>query len=310
MRAAHATSSLETAAVSIRLIFLSGLALAAAVELNSADAQLAAPVLVGAGDIASCDPDRAEATAKLLDQIPGTIFTAGDNAYTNGTEQQFARCYERSWGRHRERTRPAPGNHDYGTDQAEPYFKYFGANAGPADRGYYSYTLGAWHVVSLNSVTIARYWGSAQEQWLIKDLAANRSECLLAYWHHPLFSSATTHGNQFHMARLFKILHAHGADVAITGHDHVYERFAPQDADGRADSKGIRQFIAGTGGARLYEFGPARPNSEMRNAADHGVLKLTLHPRSYDWEFVPIAGGKFRDRGSGQCSAAQPPGNR
>ena len=262
-------------------------------------------VLVGAGDIASCEPDRAEATAKLLDNIAGTVFTAGDNAYGSGADRQFTQCYERSWGRHRQRTRPAPGNHDYGTDQAAPYFKYFGANAGLAGHGYYSYKLGAWQIVSLNSNTNARYWGTAQEQWLIKDLAANRSDCTLAYWHHPRFSSGTTHGNQVHTRRLFKILHAHGADIVIAGHDHIYERFAPQDAEGRADPKGVRQFVAGTGGAKLYDIGPVRPNSEARNAADHGVLKLTLHPLSYDWQFVPVAGGKFRDRGSGQCSAQQ-----
>ena len=274
------------------------------VKVNGASGQLPAAVLVGAGDIASCEPDRAEATAKLLDQIAGTVFTAGDNAYDKGSEQQFLRCYERSWGRHRDRTRPSPGNHDYGTDQAAAYFKYFGANAGPAARGYYSYTLGAWHIVSLNSIINARYWGAAQEQWLIKDLEANESECTLAYWHHPLFSSSTAHGNQIHMRRLFKILHARGADVAVAGHDHVYERFAPQDAEGRFDPKGIRQFIAGTGGAGLYAFGPPRLNSEVRNSADHGVLKLTLHPGRYAWEFVPIAGGKFRDSGSSRCSAS------
>ncbi|HEX6768803.1 MAG TPA: hypothetical protein VF208_05575 [Candidatus Binatia bacterium] len=123
------------------------------------------------------------------------------------------------------------------------------------------------------------------------------------YWHHPLFSSSTAHGDQPPMRRLFKILHAHGADIVIAGHDHVFERFAPQDAEGRADPKGIRQFVVGTGGAKLYEFGPARLNSEARNGTDHGVLKLTLHPRGYDWEFVPVGGGKFRDSGSGRCLA-------
>jgi hypothetical protein len=287
----------------MRLLLLLCLASAITLNLTSAGAQSTSKVLVGAGDIASCDSVQAEATARLIDRITGTIFTAGDHAYAIGTEQQFATCSHRSWGRHGERTRPSPGNHDYETAQAAPYFKYFGANAGPANRGYYSYTLGAWHLVSLNSNTNARYWGTAQEQWLVKDLAANQSECTLAYWHHPLFSSAATHGGQVHMRRLFKILHAHGADVAIAGHDHVYERFAPQDAEGRADSQGIRQFIAGTGGAKLYEFGPLRANSEARNGADHGVLKLTLHSRRYDWEFVPIAGGKFRDSGSAKCSA-------
>lgn len=276
--------------------------MAAVVGATPAVGQSASPVLVGAGDIASCEADQAEATAKLLDKIPGVVFTAGDNAYGSGTAQQFAQCYHRSWGRHRERTRPAPGNHDYETDQAAPYFKYFGANAGPFGRGYYSYKLGAWLILSLNSNTNARSWGAAQERWLIQELAASRSDCTLAYWHHPLFSSSATHGNQAHMQRINKILHAQGTDIAIAGHDHIYERFAPQDSEGRADRQGIRHFVVGTGGVRLYKVGTVRAHSEARNVADHGVLKLTLHAASYDWQFVPVAGGKFSDRGSGKCS--------
>jgi len=279
------------------------LAAAIAWKFNPASAQSSSTVLVGAGDIGVCGPAQAEATAKLLDEIDGTVFTAGDHAYGSGTAQQFTSCYHRSWARHRERTRPSPGHHDYDTRQAAPYFKYFCANAGPADRGYYSYALGAWHIISLNSNTNSRSWGAAQEQWLMKDLAADRSDCTLAYWHHPRFSSGSPHGNQLHMRRLFKLLHAHGTDVAIAAHDHIYERFAPPDAEKRADPKGIRQFVAGTGGAKLYDIGPIRLNSEARNAADHGVLKLTLQPQGYAWEFVPIAGGKFRDRGSGKCLA-------
>ncbi len=275
------------------------------IHLTPASGQTDSAVLVGAGDIAGCETDRAETTAKLLDKIPGTVFTAGDNAYGSGTEQQFAQCYQRSWGRHRERTRPAPGNHDYETDQATPYFKYFGANAGPFGRGYYRYKLGAWLILSLNSNTNARTWGGAQEQWLIQELAAHRSACTLAYWHHPLFSSSTTHGGQAQMQRINKILHAHGTDIVIAGHDHIYERFAPQDSEGRADSRGIRHFVVGTGGAKLYAIGPVRPNSEARNVTDHGVLKLTLHGASYDWQFVPVAGGKFSDRGSAKCSPAK-----
>jgi calcineurin-like phosphoesterase family protein len=270
---------------------------------SSTAAQPPALVLMGAGDIADCRSDRAEATARLLDKIAGTVFTAGDNAYGSGSAKEFAECYHPTWGRHRDRTRPSVGNHDYETDHAAPYFKYFGANAGPANRGYYSYKLGAWHILSLNSNTNGRFWGAAQEQWLIQELAATKSDCRLAYWHHPLFSSSTTHGNQLHVRRLFKILQTHGTDIVIAGHDHVYERFALQDAEGRADPHGIRQFIVGTGGEKLYQFGPARPNSEVRNGTDHGVLKLTLHSQGYDWEFVPVAGGKFHDRGSGKCSA-------
>lgn len=286
----------------MRLYLLLGFAIAMAAMVAPAAGQSAPAVLVGAGDIAGCEADRAEATARLLDKISGTVFTAGDNAYGAGSEEQFSQCYQRSWGRHRQRTRPAPGNHDYGTDRAAPYFKYFGANAGPAGRGFYSYKLGAWQILSLNSNTNAPQWGAAQEQWLVQELKANASDCTLAYWHHPRFSSGATHGNQLHMQRLFKILHAHGADIAIAGHEHVYERFTPQDAEGRAAAGGVRQFTVGTGGAKLYNFGPLRPNSESRNAADHGVLRLTLHAGSYDWEFIPVAGGKFRDSGSAKCS--------
>ena len=290
-------------AVKLQLLVSFLFVIATVVHTALANGQSTSPALVGAGDIANCVADQAEATAKLLDKIAGTVFTAGDNAYGSGTEQQFAKCYHPSWGRHRERTRPSSGNHDYETDQAASYFKYFGANAGPAGRGYYSYKLGAWHILSLNSNVNARFWGAAQEQWLIKELAATRADCTLAYWHHPLFSSSSTHGSQSHMRRLFKILHSHGAEIVIAGHDHVYERFAPQDSEGRADLKGIRQFVVGTGGAKFYDFGPLRANSEARNSADHGVLKLTLHAQSYDWEFVPVAGGKFRDSGSAKCSA-------
>jgi len=237
----------------------------------------------------------------LLDKIPGTVFTAGDNAYPNGTAQQFSECYGTSWGRHKQRTRPAPGNHDYKTAQAAPYFKYFGANAGPPGQGYYSYDLGTWHIVALNSVANAASWGKPQEDWLTKDLAASPSACKLAYWHHPYTSSGKDHGNSPHMRQLFTILYRFGADIAVAGHDHIYERFGPQDPDGKADPRGIRQFTAGTGGEQLYAIGMVKPNSEVRNATAHGVLKFTLHAASYDWEFIPIAGETFRDLGSAKC---------
>ncbi len=258
-------------------------------------------MLVGAGDIASCDRRESEATVKLLDGIAGTVFTAGDHAYPNGTAREFVECYGVSWGRHRNRTRPAPGNHDYGTPQAAPYFKYFGANAGPAGRGYYSYNLGAWHIVSLNSNPNAASWGVAQEEWLRADLKANPSTCILAYWHHPRFSSGKTYGNQPYLAALYKILYQHGVSVLISGHEHNYERFAPQNPEGKADAKGVRQFIAGTGGAPLYRIGAVKPNSEVRNGSSHGVLMFTLQASNYDWEFRPVAGQSFRDRGSAGC---------
>ena len=264
-------------------------------------AQSGPAFLVGAGDIADCDRGRGEATAKLLDGIIGTVFTAGDHAYPNGTAREFVECYDVSWGRHRNRMRPAPGNHDYGTAQAAPYFKFFGANAGPAGRGYYSYDLGAWHIVSLNSNLDAASWGAAQEEWLRDDLKANLARCVLTYWHHPRFSSGKDHGDHPHMNALYKILYQHGVSILVSGHDHIYERFAPQNPEGKADAKGVRQFIAGTGGAPLYRIGAVKPNSEVRNGNFHGVLAFTLNPTSYEWEFRPVAGQTFRDRGSAAC---------
>jgi hypothetical protein len=265
-------------------------------------AQPADPVLVGAADIARCRSAASEATAKLLDHIKGTVFTAGDNAYPNGTLGDFLECYNPTWGRHRERTRPAPGNHDYDAAQAGSYFQYFGDHAGPASRGYYSYNLGAWHIIALNSNPNAKSWGVAQESWLVKDLQANAATCTFAYWHHPRFSSGQRYGDHLHVDNLFRILYEHGTDVLIAGHDHIYERFAPQNPAGTADRLGIRQFIVGTGGARLYKIGALKPNSEVRNNTAHGVLKFTLHPTSYDWEFIPIAGQKFHDGGTAKCS--------
>jgi 3',5'-cyclic AMP phosphodiesterase CpdA len=264
-------------------------------------AQSGPAFLVGAGDIADCERGRGEATAKLLDGIAGTVFTAGDHAYPKGTTREFVECYGVSWGRHRNRTRPAPGNHDYGSPQAAPYFKYFGSNAGPEGRGYYSYNLGAWHIVSLNSNPDAASWGAAQEEWLRDDLKADSASCVLAYWHHPRFSSGKTYGNQRHMDALYKILYQHGVSVLISGHEHIYERFAPQNPEGKADAKGVRQFIAGTGGAPLYRIGAVKPNSEVRNGSSHGVLMFTLQASTYDWEFIPVAGQSFRDRGSAGC---------
>jgi hypothetical protein len=262
-------------------------------------------ILVGAGDIAGCD-GRGNATAKLLDRIAGTVFTVGDNVYFHGTALEFVECYSMSWGRHRARTRPAPGNHDYESWQAGPYFDYFGANAGPAGLGYYSYTVGDWHIVSLNSNLEAQSWGAAQEKWLRKELASSRSNCTLAYWHHPFFSSGERYGNVTHTVNLMRILYEHGVAALLSGHEHFYERFAPQDPNGRADPKGIRQFVTGTGGAPLYKLSTVKPNSEVRNNVTHGVLKLTLNPTSYSWEFIPVAGQTFSDRGSASCPSRNP----
>jgi hypothetical protein len=267
-------------------------------------------VLVGAGDIADCGTTTDAAVAALLDAIDGTVFTAGDNAYPLGRVEDFADCYEPTWGRHKSRTRPSPGNHDYYSAGAAPYYAYFGAHAGSSGVGYYSYDLGAWHIVALNS-NVAAQAGSPQEQWLRADLAANQTLCTLAYWHHPLFSSGQ-HGNQLYMRDLYQALYDFGADVVVTGHDHDYEQFHRQDPDGVLDATGIRQFVVGTGGTSLRPFGAILPNSAVRDSDTHGVLKLTLHPTSYDWSFVPIAGGAFTDTGSRPCvgSAPAPAGGR
>ena len=262
-------------------------------------------VLVGAGDIAGCGSEKDEGTARLLDHIAGTVFTLGDNVYPDGTEEQFSHCYDLTWGRHRARTRPSPGNHDYHVAGASAYFKYFGAAAGEVDKGYYSYELGNWHIIALNS-ECGEAGGcrsdSPQGQWLEADLAAHPSTCTLVYWHSPLFNSGSHHGNDEHMQGFWQLLYDAGVDIVLNGHEHLYERFAPQDPNGGADPEhGVRQFTVGTGGKKLYSFGTIQPNSEVRNSDTHGVLKLTLYATSYDWEFVPIAGGAFTDSGSADC---------
>jgi hypothetical protein len=245
-------------------------------------------VLVGAGDIASCDDLKgAEATAKLLDNIPGTVFAVGDLAYPDGSDEQFAKCYGLTWGRFKDRTRPAAGNHEYHSDGASGYVHYFGAAAGDPKKGYYSYELSDWHIVVLNSECEAVGGcgaGSAQEQWLREDLKAHPAKCTLAYWHKPLFSSGAAHGNDPEVKPLWDDLYSADADVVINGHDHHYERFAPQDPTGKLDpQRGIREFVVGTGGKNSHRsLASPQPNSEVRQADTFGVLKLTLHSGSYD----------------------------
>jgi hypothetical protein len=261
------------------------------------------PTLVGAGDVAYCSLPGDESTAALLDRIPGTIFVAGDLAYPDGTAGQFRDCYGPTWGRWRLRTFPTPGNHEYHTAGAAPYFAYFGARAGAAGKGWYAYDLGSWRIYSLNSSCSAVGGcgaGSEQERWLRADLAANPRACVAAVWHHPLFSSGA-HGNNLQVQALWTALQDAGAELVLNGHDHDYERFAPQTPAGVADAGGIRQFVIGTGGASLRPFSTVRANSERRDASTHGVLQLTLRADGYDWLFVPVAGGTFRDSGAGTC---------
>jgi hypothetical protein len=272
---------------------------------QQASAATADPVLVGAGDIASCSLSGDQQTARLLDGIAGTVFTTGDNAYPDGSAANFANCYHPTWGRHKARTRPAAGNHEYRTLDAAAYYSYFGSAAGVRGKGYYSYDRGAWHVVALNSNCLhvgGCHAGSAQERWLRQDLAASSKRCTIAYWHHPLFTSGLKHLPALQMRPLFQALYQNGAEVVVQGHSHNYERFAPQTPGGVLDSaRGIRAFVVGTGGARSYGFGIPARNSQVRNSGTHGVLKLTLRSGSYTWQFVPVAGQTFTDSGSGTC---------
>jgi len=269
-------------------------------------AQAATVTLVGAGDIASCNYTQDSATAKLLGNIPGTVFTLGDNAYTYGTAAEFKNCYDPTWGRYKQRTRPTAGNHDYYTAGAKPYFDYFGWRAGRSDRGYYSYDRGSWHILALNS-NCSKVGGcgrdSAQGRWLRNNLANHPSRCTLAYFHHPLF--ATGSGTPTPGVKPFwKILYNHNADVILSGHAHRYERYAPITPWGARNSQnGIRQFVAGTGGnsggGEIY-YGQA-PGLQVVKLGTPGVLKLNLGAGTYQWKFVPIAGKTFTDTGTDEC---------
>ncbi len=254
-------------------------------------------------------PEDALATARLIAAIPGTVFIAGDLAYGNGSAEDFTVCYERTWGRFKERTRPALGNHEYKAGNAALYFAYWGSAAGPAGKGYYSYDLGAWHIVVLNTNCDAPSVGgcaadSQQEQWLRKDLAEHPAACTLAYGHHALFSSGFFASHAIHpeLRPLWQALYEAHAEIVLAGHEHSYERFVPQNPQGRADPQsGIREFVVGTGGRSHTPLGRPLENSEVRNADTFGVLKLTLAQGRYTWEFLPQEGQNFRDSGSGTC---------
>jgi hypothetical protein len=280
--------------------------------------QEADAVLVGAGDIASCRSNGDEATAKLLADIltvnpNGTVATLGDNAYDDGTLVEYQDCYDPTWGDYYSRTMPSLGNHEYNTGDASGYFKYFETRPVAPDKGYYSYDRGPWHVVVLNSncdkVGVGGCGaGSPQEVWLRNDLAnTTNKQCTLAYFHHPRFSSSGV-GNNSAMGPFWKALYEAGAEVVLNGHAHNYERFAPQDSNGNADPDyGISEFIVGTGGKSLNSFGTTKENSEVRLNSAPGVIKLTLHPEGYEWEFVAVDGtvdGKTIDPGSGTCHGA------
>jgi hypothetical protein len=247
--------------------------------------------LIAAGDVASCRSSGDEATAALVARIPGTVAVLGDAVYERGTAKEFRDCY--SWGRFRGRTRAALGNHEYGSGNAAAAIAYFGLPRS----GYYSYDLGEWHVVVLNSNCRPAggcEQGSAQQRWLDADLAANPALCTLAYMHHPRFSSGL-HGSDGSLAALWATLARGGADVALAGHDHHYERFAP--------FQGIRFFVVGTGGRSHYPVlhRLSRPKSAALDYRTYGVLRLTLRAEGYDWRFVPVAGSTYSDSGSSRC---------
>jgi calcineurin-like phosphoesterase family protein len=252
-------------------------------------------VMVGAGDISICGNNNDEATAKLLDSIAGTVFTLGDNAYSNGSYTQYINCYNPTWGRHITRTKPVPGNHDYEPVGAAGYFQYFN-NLPP----YYAYNLGAWRIYALNSEIDISATG-AQAVWLQTDLAANPHLCVLAYWHRPRWSSGSTHGNSADLQALWQILYNAGAELVLSGHEHNYERFTQMNANGNPVTKGIREIVAGTGGEGHYPFGTILSTSQVHNSSTFGVLKLTLNPSSYSWTFVPVAGATFTDSGTTDC---------
>jgi Ca2+-binding RTX toxin-like protein len=293
---------------------------AAAVMASIAAPHAAAdPVIAAAGDIA-CSPSGA-VTATKCRQGPtsdllasaglSAVLPLGDLQYASGSYSSFTKSYAASWGRLKAITFPAAGNHEYLTSGGKGYYDYFdgagaaSGRAGDRDKGFYSFDVGTWHLIALNSsdhcTIVACGKGSPQETWLRADLAAHPTSCTLAYWHHPRFNSGHD-GNASFMQTIFQDLYDANADVVLGGHAHDYERFAPQDPNGKLDNaRGIRQFVVGTGGAFFTSIGSRLPNSEVRNNTTYGVLMLTLHPTSYDWQFVPEKGKTFSDSGTGSC---------
>ena len=318
----------------VTLMGLAWLLLAPAESGNASKvtSSASAPVIAAAGDIA-CDPNssnfndgqgtptscRQQYTSDLLVNAGlAAVLPLGDVQYECGSYEAFMESYDRSWGRLKSISRPIVGNHEYltsgGTDctdanaGAAGYFKYFGFAAGLPSRGYYSYDIGEWHLIALNSE--CRDVGgcdpdSPQGTWLAADLAAHPSLCTLVYWHIPLFSSGGR--ANANMKPIWQILYRHDVDIILTGHDHIYERFAPQTAEGMLDTaRGIRQFVVGTGGSNHTPIAEIVANSEVSDATTYGVLMLTLQPASYDWEFVPEAGGTFTDSGTASCHGNVP----
>lgn len=281
-------------------------------------AEASSATLIAAGDLALCGDVGSEETALLLDRIDGAIATLGDNVYEDGTSQEFADCYEPTLGRHKARIRPAPGNHEYHTEAAAGYYAYFGDAAGTEGEGFYSYDLGSWHVVVLNSECQSQECIVSQEEWLHDDLDEHAAACTLAYWHRPVLTAGPHDDGEDAMLSEWQTLYDHQVDLVLAAHDHVYQRFGRlnRDADG-LDEAGIRQIIVGTGGRSLTDIDPERAAStaglevwadDDRDGDEHdgsnGVLVLTLRPAGYGWQFVPVAGGDFTDSGTDTCHSA------
>lgn len=254
------------------------------------------------GDIADCTATADDAVADLLKTTTGPILTLGDTVYPDGSVKQFTDCFDPAWGTLKSRIRPVVGNHEYQTKNAAGYYGYFGVSAGDPAKGYYSYDLGAWHLVALNA-NCGAVGGcganSPEIAWLKKDLSDHPARCTLAYYHQPRWSSGE-HGNNEDLQTVWQTLVTGGVDVVLNGHDHDYERFAPLDAVGRIDESGTREFVVGTGGKSQYNFIHLQPRSEARDNTGAGVLRLTLSPTGYVWKFMPVTGAAG-DSGASTC---------
>jgi hypothetical protein len=274
---------------------------AVATSLATLVPNVSVPV-IAVGDLTEC-PRQEHSVADLAARLPGAILAVGDIVDPDGSAAHYEECFEPIWGDLKSRIWPVPGNHDYVTEGADPYFSYFGERAGAPGAGYYAMDLGAWRVIGLNSMCQpigGCTANSDQARWLAIELAEHPSQCILAFWHHPLRSSGN--GDSDRTQAFWDLLFRAGADVIVNGHDHHYERFEPMTPDGEVATGGIRQFTVGTGGGSLTRAERVEPQSAVVSNASHGVLMLTLHPDSYDWEFVPADSGGFTDRGHGECS--------
>ena len=264
--------------------------------------------VAAAGDIAQCFNGPASAsvaarTAALVRSDDAIVLTLGDNAYEIGSPEEFANCFHPTWGAFKDRIRPAYGNHDSYTPDGAGYFGYFAEQAGPDRLGYYSFDYGGWHFIVLNSVSEDLSTNSPQYKWLVADLANSRgTQCTIAVWHYPYYNSGKQYGSYQPIKPFFEALYNGGVEMVLSGHEHLYERFAPQNADGVADpARGVRQFVVGTGGRELNKLGTPMANSEVRIEGVWGILRLTLAEGSYSWRFIPLGGGAALDSGQDVC---------